>query len=75
MIKPRPDRPRNRHHHTTNHHTTTHAHGDTDISWLWPLVQVILAVFMLIFIVDLLIIAWPFILIGLIIFVIIAIFG
>ena len=62
-------KPRDRHHSATSRNNTS---GGTDLSWLWPVVQVILAVFMLIFVVELLIAAWPFILIGAIIFLIIA---
>ena len=72
MVKPHSGRPRKHHHHTTHHHTTTHVQKDTDISWVWPLVQIIVGILMLIFIVVILIAAWPFILIGLILFIIIA---
>ena len=76
MVKPHSGRPRNRHHHTTNHHTTTHVHKDVDWSWLWPLLQVIVAaivtVFVLAVIVEFLINAWPFIVIG---FILLLIFG
>jgi len=62
-------KPRNRHHSRNNN--TWHVQGGTDLSCLWPVVQVILTVFMLIFVVGVLISAWPIFLVALIIFLII----
>ena len=75
LVKPRPHRPHKHHHHTTHHHTTTHVQKDMDLSWLWPLVQIIVGILMLIFVVDLLITAWPYLLIAAILFVVIAACG
>ena len=72
MVKPRPDRP-HRHHHTTNRVThTTHVQKDMDLSWLWPVAQLIFAVIVICFTIDLLIGAWPYLLAAAIIFLIIA---
>ena len=69
-------KPRKHHHPTTNrHHNTPPAQNDTDLSCLWPLMQLIVAVFMMIFAVGLLISAWPVFLVALIVFLIIVACG
>jgi len=71
MVKPRPDK--KRHPSTTNPRIgTPPAQGSPDLAWLWPAAQLGVAALMLVFVVELLISAWPFILIGLILFFILA---
>jgi len=75
MVKPHSGRPRKHHHHHTTDrvvHHTTHTQGDMDISWVWPLVQFVVALVMIIICVDILITALPYLLIAAIIGVIIA---
>jgi len=70
LVKPRPHRG---HHHTANLHiNTSSGQNDMDISWIWPVAQMIIAVIVIVFCVDLLITAWPYLLIAAIIGVIIA---
>ena len=72
MVKPHSGKPRNQHRHTTHRHTTTHVQKETDLSWVWPLVQLAVAVVVVIVCVDILITALPYLFIAAIIGIIIA---
>jgi len=73
MVKPRPDRPHKHHHHTTNRVThTTHVQNDMDLSWIWPVAQWVFGLIVLLFTIEFLIGAWPYLLAAFFIFLIIA---